>query len=54
MEPQIPHLQLVFLSSTVTSAWSSGWAFTATTAPQPHPAAANVIPARMRLAVIAA
>ncbi|WP_280638270.1 hypothetical protein [Hymenobacter sp. 5317J-9] len=41
------------MSSTVTSAWSIGWAFTATTAPEPRPAA-NVIPARLRLAVIAA
>ncbi|MDO7849887.1 hypothetical protein Q5H92_26240 [Hymenobacter sp. M29] len=54
MDTHTTHLQLVFLASTVSPAWVTGWAFTATPAPLPRPVPANAAPARIRLAVVGA
>ncbi|WP_345050268.1 hypothetical protein [Hymenobacter glaciei] len=54
MEPQSQHLELVFLSSTVTSAWGAGWSFTTTPAPRPLPLGPTAPPVRLRLAVVSA
>ncbi|WP_198077031.1 hypothetical protein [Hymenobacter negativus] len=54
MEPQAQHLQLVFLASTVTPAWGTGWVFTATPLQPSRPAGHYAAPIRLRLAVISA
>ncbi|HEX8326753.1 MAG TPA: hypothetical protein VF629_04375 [Hymenobacter sp.] len=54
MKPQVEHLELVFLASTVTAAWGAGWAFTTTPAPQPPPTDPASPPVHVRLAVVSA
>lgn len=54
MKPQLNYLELVCLSSTVTPAWHTGWAFTATPAPCPCPVRPVAVPTRLRLAVVSA
>lgn len=56
MKLQLNYLELVCLSSTVTPAWHTGWAFTATPAPRPCPCPVRPVaaPVRLRLAVVSA
>ena len=54
MTPQIQHLEIIFLASTVTPAVGAGWAFTATPAPRPRPIGPASHPLRLRLAVVGA
>lgn len=54
METQSQHLQLVYLSSTITPAWGTGWVFTATPVRPPRPTGFASAPVRLRLAVIGA
>ncbi|MDB5270919.1 MAG: hypothetical protein JWP58_3959 [Hymenobacter sp.] len=54
MESQAQHLQLVFLASTITPAWGTGWVFTATPLQPSRPAGYYAAPVRLRLAVISA
>ena len=54
METPSQHLQLVYLSSTVTPAWGAGWVFTATPVRPPRRAGFALAPVRLRLAVTGA
>ncbi|MBH8559066.1 hypothetical protein [Hymenobacter negativus] len=54
MQVSADHLQLVFVSSTVSAAWGVGWVSTAVPAPQPGQKPIPLTPAPVRLTVVPA
>ena len=51
METPAEYLQLVFLATTVSPVWGTGWAFTNTTVPRPRAVMSQRPSTRFRLAL---
>ncbi|MFC6223691.1 hypothetical protein ACFP2F_10605 [Hymenobacter artigasi] len=54
MHVSADHLQLIFVSSTVSAAWGAGWVATAVPAPRLGQMSVAVVPVPVRLTVVPA